>query len=128
MKPMRTLLVSFLIATAFVTVGAPHQVRADDVTLINPLSSGNCNSTNTDCLGAFLNSILEFIIRIGTVVIILMMVYVGYLFVVAQGNSSKIEEARRALLWTIVGALILLGAQAIAIGIQSTVQAISAGG
>ncbi len=32
------------------------------------------------------------------------------------------------LLWTVVGALILLGSQAIAIGIKATVQALSVGG
>ncbi len=65
--------------------------------------------------------------QIGTVIIILMLVYVGFLFVTAQGNDSKISEARTALLWTVVGALILLGAQAISLGIQSTVQALSTG-
>lgn len=56
-----------------------------------------------------------------------MLVYVGYLFVVARGNPGEIEAARKALLWTLIGALILLGAKAIAIGIQQTVQALSVG-
>ena len=75
----------------------------------------------------FLNDILVFVIRIGTVVVVVMLIYVGYLFVVAQGSSDKITEARQALLWTVVGALILLGAQAISLGIQATVAAISPG-
>ena len=75
----------------------------------------------------FLNKILEFVISIGTVVVVLMTVYVGYLFVSAQGAPDKIKEARNALLWTIVGALILLGSQAIAIAIKATVQALSVG-
>ena len=95
-------------------------------TLINPLNSGSC-APNENCLLNFLNKILEFVIRIGMVVVILMLVYVGYLFVVAQGSDTKITEARKALLWTIVGALILLGSQAIAIAIRETVQALSVG-
>lgn len=91
-----------------------------NVTLLNPLQGGAS-------LESFLNSILAFVIRIGTIVVILMLVYVGYLFVAARGNESKITEARKALLWTIVGALILLGAKAIAIGIEATVQALSVG-
>lgn len=94
-----------------------------NVTLLNPLGT-SCNSTNTDCLGNFLINILDFVVRIGSIVVILMLVFVGYKFVVAQGNDSKIIEARSMLLWTVVGALILLGAQAIAIGIQATVQAL----
>ena len=75
----------------------------------------------------FLQSILAFVVRIGTIVVILMLVYVGYKFVAAQGNETALQEARRMLLWTVVGALILLGAQAISLGIQATVNAISSG-
>ena len=94
-----------------------------NVTLLNPLGT-SCNSTNTDCLEKFLINILDFVVRIGSIVVILMLVFVGYKFVTAQGNDSKIIEARSMLLWTVVGALILLGAKAIAIGIQATVQAL----
>ena len=76
---------------------------------------------------SFLLNILAFIIRIGTIIVILMTVFVGYKFVAARGEPGKITEARSALLWTVVGALILLGSQAIAIGIRATVQALSVG-
>ncbi len=91
-----------------------------DATLINPLQGGGS-------LESFLLNILAFIIRIGTVIVILMTVFVGYKFVAARGEPGKITEARNALLWTVVGALILLGSQAIAIGIRATVQALSVG-
>lgn len=92
----------------------------DSLTLMNPLQGGTS-------LESFLSTILSFVIRIGAIIVVLMLVYVGYLFVMAQGSDSKLSEARKALLWTIIGALILLGAQAIAIGIESTVNALSAG-
>lgn len=91
-----------------------------NVTLINPLQGGGN-------LESFLNSILAVVIRIGTIIVILMMVYVGFLFVKARGEPGEITKARQALLWTVVGALILLGAQVIAYGIQATVQALSVG-
>ncbi len=87
------------------------------VQLINPLQSGTS-------LESFLGSILDFIIRIGQVVVILMMVYVGFKFVTAQGNETKISEAKNMLLWTVIGALVLLGAKAIQIGITATVQSL----
>jgi hypothetical protein len=65
---------------------------------------------------------------IGPVIVILMLVYVGFKFVTAQGSDSALTEARKMLLWTLVGALVLLGAKVIAIGIQATVQALSTGG
>ncbi len=91
-----------------------------NITLVNPLGAGVG-------LMELLNKILAFVIQIGTIVVIFMLVYVGYLFVVAQGEPAKITAARQALLWTVVGALILLGSQAIAFGIQATVQALSVG-
>ena len=95
-----------------------------DTTLINPLKGVDCSAGNGNCLMAFLNNILDFIINIGTVVIVLMVIFVGFKFVVAQGNDSKITEARNMLFWTLVGALVLLGAKAISLGILSTVQAL----
>jgi heme/copper-type cytochrome/quinol oxidase subunit 2 len=87
---------------------------------MNPLGSGMT-------LMKLLESILDFVIQIGVIVIIFMVVYVGFLFVKAQGNPGEIESARRALLWTVVGALILLGSKAIALGLQETVKALSVG-
>lgn len=87
------------------------------VTLMNPLKSGTS-------LESFLTSILEFIIRIGSIAIILMLVFVGYKFVVAQGSDTKLSEAKNMLLWTIIGALVLLGAQAISLAIRATVKSL----
>lgn len=97
--------------------GNPSGVR-----LVNPLGEGTT-------LNSFLLNILSIVTdTIGPVIVILMLVYVGFLFVTAQGNSTKISAAREMLLWTVVGALILLGAKAIAIGICETVKALSTNG
>ena len=110
------------------TVSGGGNTGTSVTTLINPLNTGDCSSIGIgSCIGNFLNGILEFVVRIGSIVVLLMLIYIGYLFVVAQGNQAKLTEARRALLWTVVGALILLGAQAISLGIQATVQSLSTG-
>ncbi len=95
-----------------------------NVTLLNPLKGVDCSKGNGNCLSAFLLNILDFIINIGSIVVILMLVFVGYKFVAAQGSDSKITEARQMLLWTVIGALVLLGAKAISAGILATVQAL----
>lgn len=87
------------------------------VTLMNPLKSGAK-------LEDFLESILKFVIRIGSIAVILMLVFVGYKFVVAQGSDTKLTEAKNMLLWTLIGSLILLGAQAISLAIQATVKSL----
>ncbi|MHB1163176.1 MAG: hypothetical protein ACYCZZ_01445 [Minisyncoccota bacterium] len=109
------------------STGNTSYTPGSSIELINPLKGVDCSSGNGNCLMAFLNSILQFVIQIGVVVVILMLVYVGFLFVTARGEPGKITTARTALLWTVIGALILLGAQAIASGIQATVQALSSG-
>ncbi|MBU6214934.1 hypothetical protein KGM48_03830 [Patescibacteria group bacterium] len=103
--------------------GPSTGVGGESISLINPLGGPSGPGSLMD----FLNKILDFVIQIGSVVVILMLIYVGFLFVVARGDSTKISTARSALLWTLVGALILLGSKAISLGIQATVQAISAG-
>lgn len=87
------------------------------VTLINPLKSGTS-------VTSFLNNILDFVIQIGSIIVILMLVFVGFKFVVAQGKDAALVEARKMLLWTIIGALVLLGAKAISAGILATVQSL----
>lgn len=92
----------------------------ENITLMNPLGSGTTN------LEDFLLDILDFVVRIGTIAVILSMIFIGFKYVtVARSNPGKISEVHSMLLWTIVGALILLGAKAIALGIQATVQALS---
>lgn len=92
--------------------------NTNTVTLVNPLG------TNGTLMG-FLDAILSIVIEIGTIVIIFMLVVVGYKFVAAQGEPGAISEARRALMWTVIGALILLGAKAISIGLQATATALT---
>ncbi len=120
-------LILFMLASIAIGAYAPATHAADNTgtTLVNPLG-GDCSSNST-CVSSFLTSILKFVVKIGSVIVILMLVFVGYKFVAAQGEPGKITEARNMLLWTVVGALVLLGSQAIALGIEATVKAISAG-
>lgn len=91
--------------------------QGSNITLINPLKGDGT-------LQSFLLNILDFVIDIGSIIVVLMMVFVGFKFVVARGEPGKLTEARTALLWTVIGALVLLGSKAIAVGISATVQAL----
>ncbi len=97
-----------------------------------PSSSGNGGALQNPLgpgvgLEDLIIKVLQFVAQIGAIVVVFMLVYVGFLFVVARGEPGKIAEARQALMWTVIGALVLLGAVAIAEGIKATVQALSAG-
>ncbi len=82
--------------------------------LQNPLKDINS-------LPDLLNAILKAVVELGSIILVVAIVYVGFKFVVAQGNEEKIKEARGALVWTVIGGLILLGATAISTVIQATV-------
>ncbi len=58
-------------------------------------------------------------------IVVLMMVYTGFLFVKAQGNPQKISEARKALLWTVIGGMLVLGAYALAMAVKATIDSIT---
>ncbi|OGG93970.1 hypothetical protein A2609_02400 [Candidatus Kaiserbacteria bacterium RIFOXYD1_FULL_47_14] len=118
----------FACLPAGIVFAASDTPSSDPIFLINPLKGVDCSSGDGNCLSAFLASILQFVVYIGSIVVIFMLIYVGYLFVVARGVPGEITKAKDALLWTVVGALILLGAQAISLGIQATVAALSTGG
>ena len=87
-------------------------------TFDNPL--GN----NVKDLNTFLKLLLTFVTQLATPIIVLMLIYTGFLFIRAQGNPDKISEARRILLWTLVGAGIILGANALLYAISGTVDQI----
>ncbi|MGB4076431.1 MAG: hypothetical protein WBK28_01870 [Minisyncoccia bacterium] len=79
------------------------------------------NPLNADSLQELLTVILRALVSIGSILLVLALVWVGFLFVFAQGQEEKIRDARNALMWTVVGGLLLLGAEAIALVIEATV-------
>lgn len=102
------------------TPGNPNTSAGGDSSgggLTNPLN-------NIDSLPKFMEVILGAVVQIGTIILTLAIVYVGFLFVQAQGNEEKIKAARSSLMWTVIGGLVLLGASTIGKVIESTVGAL----
>lgn len=96
---------------AFFLLQVPY---AHAATLDNPL--------RTDSLEGLLVIVLKAVVQIGTILLVLALVWVGFLFVMAQGSEEKIREARSAFVWTVIGGMLLLGATAISEVIKATVQ------
>jgi len=69
----------------------------------------------------FLLALVDLVFLIGVPIIVIFIIYSGFLFVTAGDNESQIAKAKFVFTWTLVGALILLGAKAIAAAIQATV-------
>ena len=87
------------------------------VGLVNPLN-------NIDSLEDLVQVLIDAVVQIGSIILVLAIIYVGFKFVAAQGNEERIKEARAALVWTVIGGLILLGAEAISLVIQETTEAL----
>jgi len=68
-----------------------------------------------------IQTLLKGALKIGIPVVALAIIYSGFLFVFARGNSEKLSKAKDALLYTLIGAAILLGSYAIAQMINVTV-------
>ena len=91
------------------TVGGP----SGSANLQNPLSFGSI----TEVLLTILDVLIIFMVPI----IILFIIYAGFLYVTARGNQSTIETAHRTLLYAVIGGLLILGARALLAVIQGTV-------
>jgi len=83
----------------------------------NPLGDGSS-------LPAFIESLLGIIMRAGIPIIVLALVYTGFRFVEARGNPTKIADAKKLLLYTIIGSAVVLGAWTIATILTNTINLI----
>lgn len=100
---------------SFLLLLLPSFALAQEVgQLVNPLNAGSI----PELLGIMLESVVE----LGSIAIVLALVWVGFLFVKAQGNEQGLKEARTALFNTLVGGLLVLGAAAISQVLTSTIE------
>lgn len=93
-----------------------------DNTNCDPADGKICNPlSNINTINDLIKTLLEGLIRIGMPIIALAIIYSGFLFVFARGNSEKLTQAKDTLLYTLIGAAILLGSWGIAQLISNTV-------
>jgi len=80
---------------------------------------GGTGNSLKDLFLAILNNI---VLPIGGVIAVLAFIYSGFLYVMAQGDTKKIQTAHDALLYTAVGTAVLLGASVIATVVENTIK------
>ncbi len=117
-KIKKIIFVGFVLSIALLPVFSFAQMTGDPpvVKITNPITAST--------LEGLIQTILVGVIKIGIPIIAIAIIYCGFLFVAARGNSEKITKAKDALLYTVIGAAILLGAWAIALLISETVLAL----
>ena len=94
----------------------PVTPSSSDGKIINPLGTNG----PTD-IPAFIKNVLEGALKIAIPGVALAIIYSGFLFVFAMGNPEKLKKAKDALLYSLIGAAILLGSWAIANLIVTTI-------
>ena len=82
----------------------------------NPLKCAGCND-----LAGLLIAIVEEVAKVGFYLVVFFIIYSGFLFVAARGDTTKLGKAKATFLYTVIGAAILLGATILANVIQGTV-------
>jgi len=91
-------------------------------------SGGSLNPIQFNTLQDLLYGIIQnVLIPIGTILVVVYLIYAGFLLVSARGDEKQVEKGKSALFNAVIGAFILLGAQAIALMIQATVKSIIGG-
>ncbi len=111
MSTLITRSTAFVTATAFVV--APTFVLGQ-TTFANPIAAAS--------LTELLTMVLDAVILILFPFIVLYLVYAGFKLVAAQGNSTKVNEAKAQIMYALIGALIILAAGAISLAIKGTVE------
>lgn len=88
----------------------------ETATLVNPLES----QTLLELFDKLLTGLTLIIIPI----LILSIIYSGFMFVTAQGNEDKIKKAKRNFQYTMIGIALILGARIIMEIIKSTIESL----
>lgn len=87
--------------------------ETDTIQICNPLQSGDL----TDIVG----NILDILFNFALVLTPLMVVVAGIMFVTAGGSPERISTAKRILLWTAVGFVIILLAKGLIVVIRAII-------
>jgi hypothetical protein len=98
---------------------APTPPPPGGSTIVNPIGYSSIDD--------LLTAILNFVVQLGTPVVTIAIIYVGFKFVAARGNSQKIEEAKSNLWYVLIGSAIILGAFVLRAVITGTVSQIKSG-
>lgn len=85
------------------------------ITIFNPLGK--------QTLLGFFQDILSVLLIFAVPLIVFFIIYAGFKYVMAQGKPEEIQTAGKALLYAIIGGLIILGANIILAVIEGTINA-----
>lgn len=87
-------------------------------------SGGLENPISINSISDFIAKLLNIVVTIGTPIVVFFLILSGFRFVLARGNEETLKSAKTGLLYTLIGAALLLGAWTVAQVITNTVAAL----
>jgi hypothetical protein len=97
--------------------GPPKNTGVNSGKLQNPLSAQGVNTIED-----LIPKILEIVVQIGVVVCTFFIIFAGFMYVTAAGDETKIKKAHSIFLYSVIGTIVLLGAQIISSVLGNTVK------
>ena len=80
------------------------------------------NPLKVDTIEELLYEILQIFIVIATPIVIFFIIYAGFMYVTARGNPANLEKAHRALIYALIGGVLIIDAVAIGEIIKNLVE------
>ena len=108
-----------IVFAADVCVAQSTNCGTDGKGLCNPLNS------SFSSIPTFIAGALKVMVQVALPIIALFMMYAGFKFVTARGNSEQINSAKDNFVAVIIGAILILGAWVIATLIGGTITQIA---
>lgn len=84
----------------------PPQPAPIPVQLNNPLEVGSIKE--------LLVGILQIVMTLAIPIVVLFIIYAGFMYVTARGNAEQIKKATSALTYAVIGGVLIVGSLAIA--------------
>src|SRR3989344_2900787 len=81
-----------------------------------------CNPIQSNTFGELMYTLADAAAHIGLPLVAMFMIYAGFLFVSARANEEQLTKAKTTFFWTIIGALLVVGAFAISLAIKDFAQ------
>ena len=77
-----------------------------------------CNPIQSSTFADLMSKIADAAAKIGLPLVAVFLIYSGFLFVSARGNEEQLQKAKTTFFWTVIGALLVIGAFAISLAIK----------
>lgn len=112
---------SNLLAVTLLLLGMFTLAHAQTGLYDNPIKLTGASGGQIQTIPEFLLALVDMVFLFGMPIIVIFIIYAGFLFVTAGDNESQISKAKTTITWTLIGAAVLIGAKVIAMAIETTV-------